>query len=104
MFRNRDSPASLVSRVQFPQLILDSGNQGRPLMMYGMSVLIAFGAHLYFSVLVLLSRKLGMKKLIVMQDAVSGMRTGIAFQLVEKAWDALMKSCSLGLTFVLIRV
>lgn len=65
-------------------------------MPYELSLPNALKAQLYFHLLVLLSLQVRLKKIIVTQNAMSGMLAGMAVQLVGKAWYALTNSCSLG--------
>lgn len=69
-----------------------------------MSIRTAFESRIYFYALGLLSPRVGPKKLSVMLDVISGTVTGRAVQFVRKAWDALKKSCSLGLQRVMIHL
>lgn len=82
MFRNRDYPASLLNGTSFMKLVFSTNSLEKAQMWYGMSVPTAFEAQLAFHALVLLSQKLSLRKLSILQYTASGMLAGMDIQLV----------------------
>lgn len=62
-----------------------------------MSMPTALEAQLYFHAVALMCRGVGRNKLNIVQDELINMIAAMTVQYERNAWDALIKSCSLGL-------
>lgn len=78
-----------------PQLKLDK-SQAKAEMPYKMSVPMALLAQHSFYAMVLIQREVGRRKVNTIRTTVNSMFGAVEGQLVQKAWDTLVKSFSTG--------
>lgn len=89
-------------RSQFLQLFHDYSSWEKAHILYGMSAPTTLGAGLYFHELVSLGRLVGLNMLSVIENAVNGTLAGTSPQRLQRAWDALSRSFSPGLLYIVI--
>lgn len=101
VFYNRSLLVTILNGTLFQQLQLyNIETKGK--IPYEMSVATPFEASLYFHVMVVMSKDVGKKKLVIYQDAVSSTLDDMVVQFVQNYWDVFMRSCFSGSLYVFI--
>lgn len=98
----KNFPATFLKSSWFLQLHPDN-SQEKAQILYQMSLSTAFEAQLYPHVVASMSRKVIKKKLSIVQNVLNSTLVGMTAQLLQKASDALKRSCSLGRLLVVIQ-
>lgn len=90
---NRNLPEILLNGARSLEVLYNILTEAK--MSFEMSVLTEFKPKHYFHAVILMSREAGKKNLNVNRGAGNNTLTGMEFQIAQKAWNMLKKSCSL---------